>query len=309
MGPHVCRVDPPEKWAFRPQPRRGLGGPWIRVGPRYDRRVRARMLVAAALAVGGCSIVVETGGLSSGGADPVPAASEAGAESGGADADAGADVATNPDTGVAPDAAVPTLVGDWPFDEGTGTIIHDKSGRGHDGTAIGGTWVADHKGTAANALFLNGSSAFVAVVAHTDFDRPSDAQLTLAAWMRMEDAASHDMFFSVSYGDNEQSFGIELVSPTELTYWDSSEHAATATIPTIGTGWHHYGIVADRDDVSIYFDGARVSQGKCNTSPKKATQVMFGRSTFGDRLHGAIDNMRFYRRALSDAEMLAEKNR
>lgn len=59
----------------------------------------------------------------------------------------------------------------------------------------------------------------------------------------------------------------------------------------------------------IYLDGARVSDGKVDSTPRKATQVLLGRSTFGDRLNGAIDTMRYYRRALSDAEILVEKNR
>lgn len=266
--------------------------------------MRSRFLAAAiTIAVGGCSIVVDTNGLSSGGAQPL---TDAGTEGG---ADVVADVGSGSDTSTQKDAGDPTLVGDWPFDEGSGSTIKDRSGRGHDGTAIGGTWVDDHANTAKSALLLEGGSAFVALVAHPDFDRPSGAKLTLVAWMRMNDAPSHDMFFSVSYGDMDSSFGIELINPTELTYWDGTEHAATATIPAIGTGWHHYGIVADGDTVRIYFDGARVSQGKCDTSPKTSTQVLFGRSTFGDRLDGAIDKMRYYRRALSDAEILAEKNR
>lgn len=46
-----------------------------------------------------------------------------------------------------------------------------------------------------------------------------------------------------------------------------------------------------------------------DTTPRTATQVLLGHSTFGRFLHGAVDKPRFYRVALSDAEMMAEKNR
>ncbi len=41
-------------------------------------------------------------------------------------------------------ASAPTdgLVGYWPMDEGSGTITHDTSGNGNNGTINGATWVA-----------------------------------------------------------------------------------------------------------------------------------------------------------------------
>lgn len=53
----------------------------------------------------------------------------------------------------------------------------------------------------------------------------------------------------------------------------------------------------------------RVAQGAADTTPRTAQQVLLGHSTFGQFLHGAVDKARFYRVALTDAEMMAEKNR
>ncbi|MBS2019789.1 MAG: LamG domain-containing protein [Deltaproteobacteria bacterium] len=263
------------------------------------------VVAGAVIAAGGCSIVVDTSGLS-GGSTPAPSvdAGEDRAEPrDAAPVDAGSDARGDADAGD------PTLVGDWPFDEGSGGAILDRSGRGHDGVAIGASWVDDHANRPASALRLTGNGGLVGVTAHADFDRPANAALTLVAWMRMDDVPNHDLFFSVSYGDQDSSFGIEVITPTELTYWDGTQHAATATIPAIGTGWHHYGVVVEGGSVKIFFDGVRVSQGPIETTPRKSTQVLFGPSTFGNRLDGAIDGLRYYRRALGDAEILAEKNR
>ena len=264
------------------------------------------MLALAAMLTGvGCSIVVDTDGLS-GGSSGTPVVSP---ESG---ADALADVATDTSKidGSPPiDAGDPTLVGDWPFDEGSGTKIHDRSGHAHDGVAAGGTWVDDHASQPASALRLGGGSAFVSIEPHADFDRPASARLTLVAWMRSNEEPAHNMFFSVSFGETEQSYGIELITPTQLTYWDGTEHRAVATIAAIGMGWHHYGVVVEDENVRIYFDGVRVSDGRVDMTPRRSTQVLLGRSTFGDRLNGALDKMRYYRRALTDAEIVAEKNR
>lgn len=53
----------------------------------------------------------------------------------------------------------------------------------------------------------------------------------------------------------------------------------------------------------------RVSQGVADATPRTATQVFFGHSSFGDYMTGAVDKARFFRVALTDVEMLVEKNR
>lgn len=114
---------------------------------------------------------------------------------------------------------------------------------------------------------------------------------------------------SQSGTNQDSSFGIELITDTTLTYWDGKEHIAQATIPSVVGQWHHYGVVVDGSQARIYFDGVRVSQAVADTTPRTATQVYFGHSSFGDYLRGAVDKARFFRVALTDAEMMTEKNR
>ena len=58
-------------------------------------------------------------------------------------------------------AADPSLVGWWTLDESSGTIAHDASGKGNDGTLHGGpTWVA---GRIDGALLFDGQDDYVEV--------------------------------------------------------------------------------------------------------------------------------------------------
>jgi hypothetical protein len=53
------------------------------------------------------------------------------------------------------------LVGQWKFDEGSGTTAYDSSGNGHDGTLVGGATWAD--GRFGGGIELDGTSGYVEV--------------------------------------------------------------------------------------------------------------------------------------------------
>ena len=261
-------------------------------------------IVLGVAACAGCSLLVDTGGLSddertSGGASrTTDADASAGPDGGGSDARDDA-----MDAGSA-------LIGDWPFDDGTGTTAMDVSGHDHHAVLFGGTWGADRAGSSGRALHLaGGANDYASVAAHADFDRPTGAKLTMMAWVRFDDTPSHEIVFNVAFGGQEAAYGIELQNATTLTYWDGNAHVAEATIPNVVGAWHHFGVVVDGAQARVYFDGARVGQGTADVTPRVATQILFGHSNWGDYLVGAIDQARFYRAALTDAELLAEKNR
>ncbi|MBX3208358.1 MAG: LamG domain-containing protein [Labilithrix sp.] len=279
--------------------------------------MRARWMAPILVVMAGCSLLVDTGGLDEA---PPNAGDASSSDAAAPTTDAGADSPhptpgddDDDDAGLDADAdagpALPRIVGDWPFDDGTGTLLTDVSGRDHHGLIFGaGEWVADRAGTAGHAYELKVSSDYISVAASSDFDRPENASFSMAAWMRTSEACSHDMFFAVKLGNNN-AFGLELLSSTELTYYDGDNHVGTSTVPNVVGPWHHYALVVEGNVVRLYFDGVRVGQGTPSTRSRKAGPVLFGGYHSGERLVGAIDQARFFRVALTDAEVLAEKNR
>ncbi|MBL7186510.1 MAG: LamG domain-containing protein [Phycisphaerae bacterium] len=70
------------------------------------------------------------------------------------------------------------LVGQWKFDEGSGTTAYDSSGNGHDGTLVGGAaWTPD--GRFGGGLELDGTSGYVSV---PSFELTTDT-ITFVAWV------------------------------------------------------------------------------------------------------------------------------
>ncbi|MBL7186509.1 MAG: LamG domain-containing protein [Phycisphaerae bacterium] len=70
------------------------------------------------------------------------------------------------------------LVGQWKFDEGSGTTAYDSSGNGHDGTLLGGAaWTPD--GRFGGGLELDGTSGYVSI---PSFELTTDT-ITFVAWV------------------------------------------------------------------------------------------------------------------------------
>ncbi len=87
------------------------------------------------------------------------------------------------------------LIGYWTFDEGQGTILHDRSPRGNHGTIVGASWTTDAAPVAsgpASAFALSPSPANAAV------DIPRDVTLS---WKAGGSAAAHDVYFGTVFAD------------------------------------------------------------------------------------------------------------
>lgn len=85
------------------------------------------------------------------------------------------------------------LVAHWTFDEGTGTIVGDHSGNGHDGALTGGTWTAAGRFGGALRLALND---YVSV---SNFPQATSSW-TVSAWLQMSDAQLEADVGTADYG-------------------------------------------------------------------------------------------------------------
>jgi len=269
---------------------------------------RVPALIVIALALAACSALTDFDGLSSGAAGAVtedggPSRPQLPSSDGGPTAPDGGVVETDRDASVAS-----AIVADWPFDEGTGTTVRDVSGRGHDAKTQGGEWIADRNNAAGSAYRLIGGNDHLEVGPGADFNRPPNPKITIVAWARFDEEPSHAFVVNVNFG--EEGYGLELRTRTKLTYWDGVEHSIETTVPDVVGAWHHYGLVIDGGEARLYLDGARVSSGRADDKPRTAQKLVFGLDPLdGVHLRGALDRVRFYTAALSDADILAEKNR
>jgi len=86
------------------------------------------------------------------------------------------------------------LIAHWRLDESSGSVAHDTSGNGHDGT-VGGipNWVA---GKIRGALDFNGSTNYIDMD-----DRVVEGTWTLAMWLKPRDIPYSSGYYAVMHTD------------------------------------------------------------------------------------------------------------
>jgi len=197
-------------------------------------------------------------------------------------------------------AADPSLVGWWKFAEASGTVAHDASGRGHDGTLHGGPmWVA---GKVDGALQFDGADDYVDVgsVGIDGTDRR-----TLTGWVKAsttEIAEGTGVFGFIPDGSIEGTY-FDVEVDGEGNYVVSVE-GWVGIFGAVDTQWHHLAVTYEGDGGSWYFDGQfiDVSEGEIGT----IDQVRIGgRLSNSKYFPGLIDDVRIYNRVLTEAEILA----
>ncbi len=202
-------------------------------------------------------------------------------------------------------AADPDLVGWWRLDDGSGIIASDSSGNGNDGDLQGNpTWVPGQIG---GALQLNGVDEYVEVP-HNEI-LTVDNEVTVMAWINAERHTYP--------GQNWQGI-MAKGSGANRSYSLYTEVGQSLHFSTAGTGtvssmdvplneWVHVCAQVIGGGHQYYINGEDAGTGGSGiTLPGTAdTQtVLFGDARDANReLLGMIDDVRIYRRALTQDEV------
>ncbi len=199
----------------------------------------------------------------------------------------------------------------WTFEEGSGSVSADISGNGNNAT-VGAGWAAGKHG---KGLLLNGSSQFARAPASTSLDAVTRT-FTIAAW------AWRDTGQTGLRAVASRQFGTSYSDQWLLGFYDNSYAFHLNTLDSGATDllwgeaptrqWVHLAGVYDGVTMRLYADGALLQSvpksgpvqldgnpliiGGNENSASGAPQALF---------KGRIDDVRLYRRALSDAEILA----
>ncbi len=204
-------------------------------------------------------------------------------------------------------AADPDLAAYWKFDDGSGTIAFDSSGNGNDGVFVGDPkWVPGYLG---GALEFDGDDYL------NCGNGPSlqiRDEITIAFWFKVE-AFSNTWEAFMAKGDNSYrtSRGGGDGDATHMGISGTSTGGGNGWFNgvTIVTGgeWHHMAATYDGAEGKIYIDGVldvtSPGTGQINES---SYDLYIGENSqaTGRFLHGLLDDMRIYSRALMDVEIL-----
>ena len=195
-------------------------------------------------------------------------------------------------------AADADLVGWWKLDETSGTIAHDASGNGNDGTLNGDpVWVI---GKTDGALLLDGDGDYVDIgsVGISGIDTR-----TIAGWARASTTAIPSW---------TTVFGFTPDGSTEGTYFDVAVDDVgnyvvnvqgwAGVFAPVDTEWHHFTVTYTGSGGSWYLDGQYidVSEGAVGT----IDQVRIGARLEDNKFFpGIVDDVRIYNKPLTIEEI------
>ena len=230
------------------------------------------------------------------------------------------------------DPGAGNLIGNWKLDEGTGLIAQDSSGRGNHGTLYDGpTWTAGQPGFG-SAVSFDGLDDYV-YCAERSGSGPGTypavlmpSTFTVSCWVKLdnfayftglvcngEDTGSDECgFFLYNWGwegENGQDFGLSIRTEAgEMVYVETPNIYETDT-------WYHVAATYDGTNVSVYVDGALAAGPTDVGGPMQWISEDGGnypdRFTIGayidfdeeNFLDGAIDEVRYYNKALSHGQV------
>jgi hypothetical protein len=205
------------------------------------------------------------------------------------------------------DPGILGLKGHWRLDEGTGTSAADLSGTGNIGTLTSASWSA---GKVNNAVSFNGTTSYVNMGSSSSLEA-TDA-LTLSAWIFPTGPGSDNTVGGTiinKEGEYElfrlPDGSIRWVLANTNPGWTMVNTGATAPL----NRWTHVAVVYSNSSVRTYINGVLVhtyaGAGPIvdNIHPSDDDFRIGGRQAWNQFFQGKIDEVRFYNRGLSAADV------
>ncbi len=198
------------------------------------------------------------------------------------------------------------LIAKWNLD---GDAV-DATGNGHDGVVSGALATADRLGNPRGAMSFGGST-YLSVPDDPEFTLGT-AEFTIAAWVTRTafgaDGGCYLLGHSDGPGDRSKwifwlgSNGISFVATHPGGHW-----VGVGTYAFSPDEWNQVAIRRQGDTLTAFVDGSPIGSVPFSRSiPDPSQPLTIGTAEF-DRavrsLQGALDEVRFYNRALSDAEL------
>jgi len=217
------------------------------------------------------------------------------------------------------------IIAHWNFDEGQGSVLHDVSGNGNDGTIHGGEWV---EGKSGKAIRLN----YDGKGSHEAISIPDASPLwfgygdfSFGAWIKVAPCGKNLSIFTYHYANSwnhrRVMLGInvdgKIYVHTEIDDRGESNWTMTAGGQRVDDNqWHFAALTRENTKLfKIYIDGIKVAEG----TSKGATNVhnMVWPFTIGGShwwkgprggYEGVIDEVTIHKRALSANEIRKSYN-
>jgi hypothetical protein len=201
------------------------------------------------------------------------------------------------------------LVAAYGFDEASGLSVTDSSGTGNAGTISGATRSAS--GKYGGALSFDGLNDLVSVADSNSLDLTTG--MTLEAWVR---PSAVNNWRTVLLKERPGGFAYGLYGSTDTGrpggFLDiGGERSARATTALALNAWTHVAATHDGVNLRFYVNGTQAAVLALTGGIQVTTGQLKigGNSVWSEWFKGLIDEVRVYNRALTAAEISADRDR
>lgn len=202
------------------------------------------------------------------------------------------------------------------LDESSGTTAADSSGSGNNGTVSGGATWQPAGGVRKGAMKFDGLSGLITVPDSSQLDNTS--AFTLAYWFKADaypgDSAGLVCKRNGISTDNAYTTYLKAADKHIYVDIDTSNNRFASTALIQPGVWYHVALVFDgslpsTQRAKLWINGALdITANETSAAiPDYASSMMIGNTHPGavNWFNGSIDDVRFYRRALTQAEILS----
>jgi glucose/arabinose dehydrogenase/PKD repeat protein/chitodextrinase len=206
------------------------------------------------------------------------------------------------------------LVAGWAFNESLGTTVNDVSGNGNSATLQNDpTWTAGKYG---GGLRFDGVNDFLTVLNSPSIN-VSGTALTLSMWINPlaggGDQVPFAKFWSGTMASPFYQYGLELGGgTTPVIYFGTAGGLTGASMgsPLALGQWSHLAIVFDGARAQFYVNGTLVSSPPVSATISARDSLLYMAADVRPTqfFRGTLDDVRVYRRAQTQLEVLSDMN-
>lgn len=200
------------------------------------------------------------------------------------------------------------LVGWWKFDETTGRLARDSSGKNRDGSLVSYSSATDQwsRGPVGNALSFDGKDDNVDLGNFI-----WGGECSVAGWVKMDSESSWSRI--LEFGDRDGKNNVLIANADEFTTFrfenwieDSNQVSSTRDFWKLRE-WIHFACMVDSKGTTTVYKNGNLSfrEDHSPTSSTYRSNQFLGKSNWSESayFHGQMDDFRIYDRALSDVEV------
>ena len=196
------------------------------------------------------------------------------------------------------------LVTLWLFDEGSGQVVADETGNGHQGTIQNPKWVAGKFGTSLEFQGQAGDPNYVIIRHHANFDFGQD-DFTIGLWINSKKADAYIIAKRKLEPDNWWNLNSAIDRPGNFFGFEYAGGGAglaadfgaiDGKVEIVNSGWHHVAAVKAGDNLQLYVDGILdVQKDGMKKNPKWSVDnkdpIQIGGWGKIENLVGSVDEM------------------